>query len=259
MLSISSAIQSDNFDSEFMHSYSRFKHGSKTVAREFGKFVANHVTFEPNSNLVFYSAPYNNIPTASNVFKDYLLANLSRQFYEKNIKIRQGKINREYSYDNDYGSMSKSERENAISSDLFQIDTSFIRADDILVFVDDIIITGSHERRIYQMIEREGIKNEIQFIYIADYTGDDPTIENRLNHHSIKNLKDINSIVRNEEFIFNTRVVKFILKADIEEFVSFITYQDSQFRETLYSYSIQNDYADNDKYKTNFNILMTQL
>lgn len=259
MPSISSAIISYNFDSEFMHNYSRFKHGSKTVAREFGKIVAKNVIFKSNSNLIFYSAPYNNIPTASNIFKDYLLANLSRQFYEKNIKIRQGKINREYSYDNDYGSMSKLERENAISSDLFQIDTDFIRPDDILVFVDDIKITGSHERRILQMIEREGIENEVQFIYIADYTGDDPTIENRLNHHTVRNLKDINAIVRNEEFIFNTRVVKYILKADIEEFVSFITYQDVSFRETLYAYSIQNDYADNEKYKTNFNILMTQI
>jgi hypothetical protein len=87
------------------------------------------------------------------------------------------------------------------------------------------------------------------------YTGDDPTIENRLNHFSVSNLKDINNIIRNEEFIFNTRVVKYILKADIEEFVSFITYQSETFKETLFNLSVLNGYHDNTKYSRNFNIL----
>lgn len=256
---ISSAIQSKSFEPEFMDKYSRFKHGSKTIAREFGRLMADNVAFPQDSSLIIYSAPHNNIPTASNVFKDYFLADMSYHFYASNIQVKQGKISRAYSYDDDYSSMSRADREKAISSDLFHIDTSFIAPDDILVFVDDIKITGSHERRILEMVEREGITNDLHFVYIADYTGDDPTIENRLNHYSIKNLKHINSIVRNEEFIFNTRVVKFILKADIEEFVSFITYQDLQFRKTLYSYSVLNNYADNEKYKVNFNILTNQL
>jgi hypothetical protein len=127
------------------------------------------------------------------------------------------------------------------------------------VFVDDIKITGSHEERIKELLARESIVNEVMFVYMAEYTGDDPSIEHRLNHFSVKDLKDINSIIRNEEFIFNTRAVKFILKADIEHFVSFITYQSNSFKETLLSLSILNNYHINPKYKTNFNILKDTL
>lgn len=174
---------------------------------------------------------------------------------DKNIIVRQGKVNREYSYDDDYGTMTKEERKKAISSDLFQLDKTIITEKDILVFVDDIKITGSHEERIKEMLLRENISNEVIFIYMAQYTGNDAAIENRLNHSSVKDLKDINDIIRNEEFIFNTRVVKFILKSDIEHFVSFITYQSNSFKETLFSLSILNNYHINPKYKTNFNIL----
>lgn len=250
-----SYYKGDSFEDSFYHAYSKFKHGSKTQARLFGKEIAKACTFPENSSIIFYSAPHNNIHTASNAFKDYLLSSCSQQFMEKNISVKQGKVNRQYSYDDDYGLMSKEERKKAISSDLFQIDKTMISEKDILAFVDDIKITGSHEERIKELLTREGINNEVIFIYMAEYTGVDASIEHRLNHSAVKDLKDVNDIIRNEEFIFNTRVVKFILKADIEHFVSFITYQSISFKETLFSLSILNNYHINPKYRTNFNIL----
>jgi hypothetical protein len=99
--------KSDNFEEDFYINYSKFKHGSKTQARIFGKQVAEMCNFELDSTLVLYSEPYNNIHTASNAFKDYLLSFCSKQIMEKNIAIKQGKINREYSYDDDYGLMNQ--------------------------------------------------------------------------------------------------------------------------------------------------------
>lgn len=247
--------KTDNFSKEFHARYSKFKHGSKTQARVFGKEVAEICDFEPGSSLVVYSAPYNNIHTASNAFKDYLLSFCSTQFMNKNINIKQAKVNREYSYDDDYGMMSKEDRAKAISSDLFHIDKDFLAENDTLVFIDDIKITGSHEERIKELLERENIVNKVIFIYIAQYLGDDPTVEHRLNHHIVENLVDINEIIRDEEFIFNTRVVKFILKASESEFRNFITYQSKTFRETLYSLAILNGYHSNEKYIVNFEFL----
>lgn len=243
------------FRESFIKDYSKFKHGSKTIARQFGKDIAEICDFPADSKLIFYSAPHNNIHTASNAFKDYLLSYCADQFLTKNISVRQGKIDRKYSYDNDYGMMSAEQRRAAISSDIFHIDKHFIEPDDVLVFVDDIKITGSHENRIIELLEREQIKNEVIFIYIAVYTGNDPTIENVLNHKYISTLRDINDIIRNDEFIFNTRVAKFILKSDIESFVSFITYQSQTFKETLYALSVLNGYHTNDQYKINFGLL----
>ena len=254
-----SLLQTSNFDKHIYQDYSRFKHGSKNTARKFGKDLANKIKseniFSNEESLVFYPAPYNNIPTASSALKDYLVSYLSDEFLNKNISVKQGKVHRLYSYDDDYGKMSKEERDAAISSDIFSIDKQFFTIDDTLVFIDDIKITGSHEKRIKELLEREGIYNKIIFIYLFEYTGDDPVTEHRLNHDSVNNLKDVNNIIRNDKFIFNTRVIKYILKADVEEFVSFITYQSEIFQETLFHYSILNEYHKNKKYKLNFDIL----
>jgi hypothetical protein len=250
-----SLIKSDVFTPQFYKDYSAFKHGSKNCARNFGEGVALVCDFPENSTLVFYPAPYNNVPAASNALKDYILSGCAKQFIEKNITVKQSKIFREYSYDEDYGLMNKEQRAKAISSDTMYLDKSCIREGEILVFVDDIKITGSHEDRIKEILSRESITNEVIFLYLAEYTGDRASIEHDLNYNSIKNLKDINHIIRNEEFILNIRVLKYILKADIEEFVSFISYQSRVFQETLYSSAALNGYHNSPKYKNNLTIL----
>lgn len=58
-----------------------------------------------------------------------------------------------------------------------------------------------------------------------------------------------------EIIVFAIIVIKFILKADVQEFVSFITYQSDIFQETLFHYSILNEYHKNSKYRMNFDIL----
>lgn len=251
--------KTDNFSLKIYHDYSQFKHGSKNIARKFGKYLAEGIKEEfkayKDRSMVFYSAPFNNIPTASNALKDYLLSSLSLTFLENNISVKQSKINRLYSYDEDYGKMSAKERASLIANDRFIFDHSNISPDDVLVFIDDIKITGQHEVKIKEMLEAEGIKNEIILIYLFEYTGSNPAIEHDLNHKSVNNLKEVNDIIRNDEFVFNTRVVKYILKADVAEFVNFIDYQSDQFKETLFHYSILNDYHKTPKYKMNFNIL----
>jgi hypothetical protein len=243
------------FESNFYSAYSKFKHGSKAQARLFGKKISEICNFEKDCKLICYSAPYDNIPTASNAFKDFLLLFCSSQFLEKNIRVKQGKIHRAYSYDKDYGLMSKEQRENAISSDLFNIDTSFIGGDEFLVFIDDIKITGSHEKRIHELIKREKITNKVIFIYIAEYIGGNVQVEHLLNSNSVNTLEDIDHLIRNEGFIFNTRVIKFILKAPAKDFISFIMSQSNSFKETLFCSALLNNYHTNDIYRVNFEAL----
>ena len=254
-----SLIKSSEFSEEIYQDYSRFKHGSKSIARKFGRQLAQKISDEcvfcDKESLVFYPAPYLNIPTASSALKDYLLSYLSRDFLDKNQSVKQGKIHRLYSYDDDYGKMSAEERDQAISSDIFSIDKNFFSEKDTLVFIDDIKITGSHEKRIKELLEREQIQNEVVFIYLFEYTGSDPVTEHKLNHYIVNNLLDINDIIRNDKFIFNTRVVKFILKSQPQDFINFISYQSDVFQESLFHYSILNEYHKNPKYTMNFDIL----
>jgi hypothetical protein len=258
-----SLLKTDQFDESTYYNYSRFKHGSKKIAREFGKSLAEKLinlnTFEKGNSYVIYDAPYKNVSTASHALKNYLLASLSYDLMNKNCEIKQDKIHRDQSYDNDYGLMTKEERVKAITSDLFSMNPKFIDEKDILVFIDDIKITGAHEDRIKSLLQRYDITNECIFIYLFEYTGSDPKTEHRLNHHGVSDLLDVNDIIRNDEFIFNTRVVKFILNAKLDEFVNFIMYQSDSFQETLFNYSVLNNYYKTDKYKMNFDILKNLL
>ncbi len=252
-----SLLQTDEFTDIQLSEYSQFKHGSKTIARSFGKALSKVVgpALLHQQDIVIYPAPYNNVPTASSALKDYLVSSLTPFFFEKEVQVKQSKIHRLYSYDDDYGQMTKEQRQQAISSDIFSIDKNFFKPSDTLVFIDDIKITGSHEERIKELLDREKIINDCIFVYLYEYTGQDASIEHRLNHRSVNNLRDVNDIIRNDEFIFNTRVIKYILKAELLDFSSFITYQSDNFLETLYNFSVLNDYHKNPKYSVNFGIL----
>lgn len=247
------------FPHTFEDTYSQFKHGSKKYARRFGQELAQGFTnsglLKPNTNVIIYAAPFLNIPTASGSLKDYFVSYIAKYSKQNNIRLKQGYIRREYSYDDDYGKMSSEERDAAISSDIFSLDTGFISDEDVLVFVDDIKITGSHERRIQELLKRYGIKNEVIFVYLAEYTGSDPTVEDRLNHSMVKNLTDITRIITEQDFLFNTRVVKYILKNP--EFEQFIKYQSRVFQVTLYNLGIMNDYHNNPKFQRAFEVLET--
>lgn len=252
-----SLIQKDKFTDIELSEYSKFKHGSKTIARGFGKALSEVVgqRLLPEQDIIIYPPPFNHVPTAGSALKDYLLSSLAPTILEKDVKVTQGKITRLYSYDEDYGKMSKEERVNLIAGDKFDFDTSSIKPTDTLMFIDDIKITGQHEVKIRELLDRKKVLNDCIFVYLYEYTGDRPSIEHDLNHFSVNNLKDVNRIIVNDEFIFNTRVIKYILRADIEEFVSFITYQSDAFLETLYTFSVLNEHHKNPKYTVNFGIL----
>lgn len=245
--------------------YSRFKYGSKTVARKFGKILAKRFWVQvlrhnpPDKPIMVYPSPYNFIPTATFIMKDYFIKYLN-EFLVKagHLPLKEGKIYRNGSYITDYGTMSPTERDNAMNGDAFHIDAEFAK-DKILIFLDDIRVTGSHERRIDAMVDEYKLDNKCYYVYFASV--EDPTIEanfeDYLNLNSITSLVDISKIIRNEEFTYNTRVVKFILNAPHEEFKTFVSYQSDTFLDSLLHYAMGNSYHLADEFKQNFTYLET--
>ena len=71
----------------------------------------------------------------------------------KDKKIELRKINRTTTYSVDYGELSAKERLKLISNDIFKINENF-NGDEILIFIDDIKITGSHEFVIKRMLKK---------------------------------------------------------------------------------------------------------
>jgi len=253
--------------------YSRFKFGCKSIARKFGndlslgfikstyfKEIIETLRQFPEKRVVIMSSPYVHIPTPTFALKDYFLKILNRVLVDSGFKPAiETKISRASSYKEDYGEMNKEQRFNIMKNDVFHVDGGILQ-NNICLFLDDIVITGAHEHRIRLMLEKYDLINDQTyhyFLFFAQLTNnnEDPTIENYLNYAFIQNLKSINKLIREEEFILNTRVTKYILDSDNKEFQEFISYQTFTFRDTLYHMALGNSYHLIPDYQKNLNYL----
>jgi hypothetical protein len=242
--------------------YSKFKHGSKVISRKLGQELAcaflKSAEFEQfcqntlSNNVVICSAPWKNIPVASTALKDFFISEFNPIWRIDNHAVEDLKVHRAHSYNEDYGAMSKEQREKVITSDDFSINNAFIKGK-TLFFIDDIIITGAHERRIKSLLDTVGFEGLVVFLYYAEYQGEDnPAVENELNYAFMKNLSHMDDIIKNEEIIFNTRLVKFMLNSPYDEFKHFIAKQTSCFCSSLQTYIIGNEYDNIEQFKKNY-------
>lgn len=170
--------------------------------------------------------------------------------------VQETKIHRTVTYREDYGEMSADDRYKLISGDKFYVDKEFIK-DKVMIFIDDIKITGTHERIITKMLGEHDITEDSYMIYFAELVNGsiNPKIENYLNNYFVNNINDIDYIIQNEEFVFNTRVVKYILNRKAEEFDAFISLQTLEFKQALYYNAIGNEFYQFEVYLRNLNKL----
>jgi hypothetical protein len=246
--------------------YSKFKHGAENIARQYGyaladSFIARcfsaHYNGEP---IVVLSSAYSHIPTASFYMKNHFVDKLNDYLFSKGYTVvEESKIYRTVSYREDYGEMSAEERYNLIKGDTFYIDKNFVDGK-LLIFLDDIKITGTHEQIILNMLNQYALFNTCYMLYFAELIDKSihPNIENRLNYAYVKSLDEIEAIIKNEQFRFNTRVVKLILNSQARLFDTFIEKQDMQFIRELYYLAIGNEYFKFPKYLRNLTQLKKQ-
>jgi hypothetical protein len=248
--------------------YSQFKFGSKSIARKYGhelftKFVSTkyflniiqQLQANPTKRIVVMASPFVHIPTATWAMKDYFIRHLNRSLYDYGLKPTiETKIFRESSYKEEYGEMNKEQRMKVMSGDTFKVDAELLK-DNICLFLDDIVITGAHEYRICEMLKKYGIDDgHNYFLYFAELICNDtnPVIENYLNYFYVKNLVRLNKIIENHDFQMNTRVVKYILDAPVDDCTAFLNYQSDTVLQTLYHNAIGNEYNNIESYKPNF-------
>jgi hypothetical protein len=249
--------------------YSKMKHGSKKIARKFGVELATKFLSSPGflnlykqiegQEILVMSAPYKNIPVASTALKDYFISKFNPIWGENNPAVESMKVSRAHSYREDYGSMDVEQREKAITSDAFYIDKEYIKGK-VLIFIDDVKITGSHERRIEAMLNTTGFEGIVIYLYFAEYLGaHNPQIENELNYFFVKKLLDIDHIIKNDEFMFNTRVVKYILDQPSKYFRNFVDYQSEDFLHQFRKELIGNEYHRIPEFTANYEYLKNKL
>lgn len=243
--------------------YSRFKFGDDMIAQKFGTdlaeyFIKQYLQANPIFNqIVVLSSPYSFIPTATFAMKDYFVFTLNRWLVENSFNVvQETKVHRTTSYKEDYGELDAEQRMKLIGNDSFHIDRDFLKGKTLL-FLDDIKITGSHERMIRKMLLEYELNNDTHLLYFAELENKDihPNIENLLNYYDVKSIFDLHTIINSRSFRINTRIVKYILNSDYHSFQIFILNQSENFISLLYNMALGNNYHTIHQYHKNLNYI----
>lgn len=239
--------------------YSRFKFGHGALADTFGRELArafmesNRLRLLQKEKIVLLPSPYDSIPTASNAMARAFRTELNA-FLAKNGKksLLESKIHRYKTYSVDYGNLSFEERLRLISGDTYHLDREFLR-DGLVLLIDDIRITGSHELMIRNLIKEKDVQGEFIFLYFAELVNRDipADFENFLNYHWVKDIEGVISLVQEDFFTFNTRVIKYILCTDARSLDRVLETFGTDKLLQLCDHAFGNNYHLMDEYKSN--------
>ncbi len=247
--------------------YSRFKFGDEAIAKAFGEdlaagFIKQHLSdVAMQQQLVVVSSPYAFIPTATFAMKNYFVFRLNRWLAGHHRPVvQETKVHRTITYKEDYGELNAAERIRLIGNDSFHIDAAFLTGKTV-IFLDDIRITGSHERMIMKMADSYGLTNDMYLLYFAELINEaiHPNIENFLNYHCVKTVFDLQSIIESGHFFMNTRIVKYMLNYDADAFRIFIKVQKENFVNLFYDMALGNGYHTIEAYQPNIKLLKMEI
>ncbi len=240
--------------------YSHLKFGSNRVARKFGFELANafaekHMDILLSNRLVVIPSPYNHVANAATILTHHfvnrlnqILTNHSGEHVDYSI------IHRKVSYINDYGFLSKEDRKGLIDNDSFYLNKDFFK-DKVLLFLDDVIITGTHEDKLKEILTAEKIKNDTIFVYYAKYEGNDPTIESRINFAAMKSLHDYSALSKEEGHHVIVRPLKFLLTQNLRELADFLLTLSFEKVEAIYFGCLGEGYYKIPAYQGQFQII----
>ena len=239
--------------------YSWFKFGDKQFAEKFAAelfdgFIEKYSDLLlSKKEIIILPSPYLSIPTASNFLCFYFKKCLNSFLFQNNKKASiESKIYRNQTYVTDYGNLSFDERVKLIANDTYYIDRNFIN-DKLCIFVDDIKITGSHEHTVNKILDQYNVNGDFVFVYFAELMNKDihPKIENHYNYFAVKSVNDIVEVVNRTNFQYNTRIIKFILNLDEEQFSFLINNISIEKRNELFHLAISNNYHQIIEYQNN--------
>jgi hypothetical protein len=255
--------------------YSSYKHGSLHAADALGRALtdllltsAPDITAEPN--LLLAASPYRHVPTAA--------AALARAVHRGLADARAVadlpdapliRIERRATTSNDYAALSPAAREAVMAGNhlaFAALDHPAARGAHLIV-IDDIKITGAHQRALIRASERLPLGSRT-FLYLAAAAPNcgrtDPGPQDRLDRARIKTLSDfaelLDEVGTPDGFAWNVRVCRFLLdprnRADLP---TFLAQRTGRFLREAHRYATIDGYDDMPAYHNSFLLLEREL
>lgn len=240
--------------------YSMLKFGDDVIARRFGAEVAaalydNHLPLLLDTQCVVIASPYNFVHNAATVMSKYVIDNLNGMLsMHGGYRVETTVIHRKVTYTNDYGFLEKDKRKSLLSGDEFYINEDFIK-DKTLIMVDDVRITGTHEDKLIDVLAAKGLDNTCIYTYFAEYGGDLPSIESRINFAAIRTIEDYVQLSKRPNHHLIVRPIKYMLSQEPMVFVAAMQKMPAEFIQRLYFACIGEGYHQLPQYQITFAML----
>jgi hypothetical protein len=152
--------------------YSALKFGSDIIAEKFGqemafKFYSEHRDLLIADRCVIVPSAFNVVEIAATILARHFMNGLNDLLTREGHRmVEWTTMHRTMSYIADYSFLAKDERQKLLEADKLYINRDFI-ADKVLLFVDDVTITGTHEDKIVRFMADLGLINPMIFCYYA--------------------------------------------------------------------------------------------
>lgn len=243
--------------------YSRLKFGSDLAAKEMGhelarEFFHAHADAILANRCVVISSPYNFIENAATLMTKHFINKINEMSVNsRGEQVEYSIIHRKVSYTNDYGFLSKEKRKGLIDNDSFYLNRDFIEGK-LLIFIDDVRITGTHEDKLKEILIRDGIKNDAFFLYFANYNGNSPSIEADLNFSSVKNLEDYVELTKEDGHQVIIRPIKYMLGQKLDVLAGALKQFTNEFIEKLYFGCFAEGYHKIPNYQPQFGLIVAE-
>ncbi|MBX3103107.1 MAG: hypothetical protein KF690_11405 [Bacteroidetes bacterium] len=207
--------------------YSRYKYGSRQAAQELAVSLFHSTRSRFGEWLgegpVYVTASaYKAVPTAAqqicNAFVELLNHYLQNRSGRRCIPFR---ILRHTVFSGDYGKLEVADRQLLMSQNILECEVP-LRGARVIV-LDDVRITGSHEHKVQQLMQAEGVSALLSlFIGKSLDISQGGHVEHLLNHNWMNSLERLYALTREPEWCVNARVCKYLLSYENkEELISF--------------------------------------
>lgn len=243
--------------------YSKLKFGSDQAARTMGyelatEFFCAHGDQLLANDIVVFASPYNYIPNAATVMTKHFIDRLNELLvFAQGKHLEYSLVHRKVSYTADYGFLSKEKRRGLIDNDTFSVNKDFVKGK-LLLFIDDVRITGTHEDKLIEVLGTEGIDNEAIFLYYASYNGNQPDVEAQLNFAAVKDLADFVTLTKEPNHHVIIRPIKYLLSRTADELKTALPGFSDDMIFSMYYGCLAEGYYKIPTYQTNFALLTAE-